>query len=530
MKKNGFISTAFIGLFVLFIYPVSAQFSLHTGIQKESGQIISQISTYPDDLYDLPFKTSSNYVSHLQAPVLTYSIRPDSVVLYVSSVLNQRETYVYDPDGNLQKFVREIYNGAGWQFSEMNSYSYDENHQLVNEIMQVWIDFFWEKTYQLSYTYDLWGHLLAYRIQNWDNGKWNDFSLISYIYNNDGNIRSYLEQSWSNSEWINMYQVNNSYDDKGFLTYSIREVWTGDTWINSSQNINTFNERGRIITTLSQVWTNSDWRNTEYHSYIYDDNENIISHLHMLHAEEWVNYMYYSYLYDMKGNNILYSEQQWDNGAWINKIRITRSFDEFGNKLTELNEEWSTEWNNVLSAAYSYDESGNCLNYTSFYWNNQQWENYMKTDYTYDQGMVYGTGYNWDGSNWVNADSWMDLQIRYEGELFYFLGWWGSGAVVYFPDLFFTNVSTPSVKDEIDMSIYPNPAAECININLKNESSGQILLLDLSGKVISAYDVDENQNSDLPITIPVNSLSSGVYFVEFTNATQTIQQKVSVVK
>jgi hypothetical protein len=249
----------------------------------------------------------------------------------------------------------------------------------------------------------------------------------------------------------------------------------------------------------------------------------------MLHAEEWLNYMYYSFIYDMKGNNIQYSEQQWDNGAWINKLRITRSFDGFGNKLSELNEEWSTGWNNILNTVYSYDESGNCLTYTSFYWNNQQWENYMRTDYTYDQGMVSGTGYNWDGSNWVNADSWMDLQIRYEGKLYYFLGWWGSEAVVYYPDLF-TNVTNPPIMDENAMRIYPNPAKENININLKNESAGKIRILDLTGQVINVYDVEGNLNADLQMTIPVNSLSSGVYFVEFTNATKSIQQKVSVVK
>lgn len=529
MKTIGTISTVIFWLLIYSGLPASAQIKLKTSPQQEQNQIISQIGKFPSDLFDPILKNAAHFRNNLKSSEEPDKIKVDSVILYMSSSPSQRETYIYDPDGNLISYVKETFNGIGWKYSEMNTYEYDDNNRLLMEIMQSWIGFYWEKTHQLTYTYDFSGNMLTYRIQNWESGKWNDYSLFTYTYDNYGNILSFLEQSWNSTAWINMNQVSNNYDDNGNLVHSLKEIWFEEAWVNSTQNSNSFNERGKMLTSNSQAWFDSDWINTECHFYSYDGEENLLSHLHQLYSQGWVNYMLYTYTYDENGNNLEYSEQQWDNTMWRNQIRITRSFDQSGNKLSELNQEWLNTWNNVSNTLYTYDDAGNYLTYTTFFWNNVQWENYMKVEYTYDAGFIRGTGYNWNGTDWINADAWMDVQEKIDGEMHYFLGWWGSEAEVYYSVLF-TGIDAHNMTKEVPMEIFPNPARESLNISIQENVSGQIRLFNLNGSLIGEYAVKGIDQTGGNLKVPVNNLSSGIYSVQLTTGNETFEQKVNIIR
>lgn len=529
MKKNRIISSVLVWLLFSSLLPLTAQSLKKPNQDLVPRQIISQLEQYPEDLYDIQVKKSRAYNNTFKPGEFTHEGQPDSVVLYIGSSLFQRETYVYDAFGELQTYILEFHNGNGWQYSEMKSYSFNEKYQLTNVILQSWIGFYWEKTHQLNYTYDFSGNLETYLVQNWEEGKWNNYNLITYNYNQDGEITTYLQQGWTNSSWINMDQVTNNFDEDGNLIYSFREVWFGETWVNSSRNTNTYNIRGNILTSVSQFWFNSAWENAEFHSFVYDDSENMISHLHMLYGGEWINYMIYSYTYDIAGNNTVYSEQQWDNGEWTNRLQITRSFDALGNVLTELNQEWMNTWNNVSNTHYEYDDSGNCQTYTAFYWNDNQWMNYSKVDYTYGQGIIEGMAYNWDGNGWINGDAWINLHQNVDGEMYNFLDWWGSKATVYY-SAFFTNITVHDGGDNLIMDLYPVPAKDKLTVNYRSDMPGRIRLFNITGKMITTYEVNGEPGSEQQLSIPVNNLPSGVYFVELSNGKETVEQKISIIK
>jgi hypothetical protein len=66
-----------------------------------------------------------------------------------------------------------------------------------------------------------------------------------------------------------------------------------------------------------------------------------------------------------------------------------------------------------------------------------------------------------------------------------------------------------------DISIYPNPADDFININLNSPATSEVIkILDLTGRVIETRQVQKNENR---IRMDIATCSSGVYLISFTS-------------
>ena len=78
-----------------------------------------------------------------------------------------------------------------------------------------------------------------------------------------------------------------------------------------------------------------------------------------------------------------------------------------------------------------------------------------------------------------------------------------------------------SIEDEVTedkFSIFPNPANEEINvaISLTNSENTVINVLDISGKVVKTINLG-NVQGDKNLTISLDNMTTGIYFVEMTN-------------
>jgi hypothetical protein len=60
-----------------------------------------------------------------------------------------------------------------------------------------------------------------------------------------------------------------------------------------------------------------------------------------------------------------------------------------------------------------------------------------------------------------------------------------------------------------DLSIWPNPANDQFTITLKSEILNELVLHDISGRVV----YQTLNRSDLPVTIDTKGLEAGTYFV-----------------
>jgi hypothetical protein len=110
----------------------------------------------------------------------------------------------------------------------------------------------------------------------------------------------------------------------------------------------------------------------------------------------------------------------------------------------------------------------------------------------------------------------------------------GFGAT-YIPPVVIVGMDEEEMND-INLQLYPNPNSGSFNIefSLKEKAQVNIAVMDMNGKSVWA-----NNNLNLPagsrkITVPMNEVSNGLYFVEMQitsgNNVNTIRRKISVMR
>jgi hypothetical protein len=73
--------------------------------------------------------------------------------------------------------------------------------------------------------------------------------------------------------------------------------------------------------------------------------------------------------------------------------------------------------------------------------------------------------------------------------------------------------------------IYPNPAKEQINISFDSPSTGQISLLDLSGKVVLVEQIDEPD-----LALDLSAFHAGIYTLFIETSHFSFERKIVLVK
>jgi hypothetical protein len=531
MKTNGINIFVIVILWLFNLNPALSQST--KDYFTENGQVIipTQIDKNPVDLISIHLNRSFQTRNAIKSSSSNSLIQPDSIIYYSGLTLNNRETYSYDKDGNLLTYLKQTHGALGWLNSELNTFIYDENGRVLAEMKQTWIGFFWEKQYLLAYTYDHLGNMLSYQVLNWEFDQWNNFGKITYTYDGFGRMTLCLEQNWANEEWQNLVLSSNHYDEKGYLDNSKRQIWNGYAWENSSRNENIYNNSGWLLSSLSQVWDGNTWADTDLYTYIYDDAGNLLGSRVQFYWETWINFQQYTYTYDGEGNNLTYLEQNWGENEWLNSRFITRTFNQDGITLSEITQEWLNTWNNISYSTFTYDENNNCLSATWFNWMDNSWENSIFVEYNYDEGMIRGIGYNWNGSAWINGDAMLDMQLMINGSANEFCSWWGSGVDVYYT-LLYTGVSEVSNGESPEYEIYPNPSNQVLYI--KFESSGSLNItsniFDLSGKKIASSDYGILNPGKQTIVLNTSHLAPGMYIFSLNYGVESFTRRFSVAR
>ena len=76
--------------------------------------------------------------------------------------------------------------------------------------------------------------------------------------------------------------------------------------------------------------------------------------------------------------------------------------------------------------------------------------------------------------------------------------------------------------DESDITIAPNPAVDQLNVVVKNDNFqvSKLFVIDMAGRVVDAQNVQDNS-----ISLDVNALSSGMYFLRLTDGKNNVTTK-----
>ncbi|MFC0878334.1 T9SS type A sorting domain-containing protein [Saccharicrinis sp. FJH2] len=98
------------------------------------------------------------------------------------------------------------------------------------------------------------------------------------------------------------------------------------------------------------------------------------------------------------------------------------------------------------------------------------------------------------------------------------------------PDIYENQKIALSLKNSLpaaEISVYPNPATEYVNIHMKNNQlkGGHVVISDLSGKNVLSEELNSEKTSLL-----LTSLASGVYTVNTLDKFGNISGSVKIVK
>ena len=87
------------------------------------------------------------------------------------------------------------------------------------------------------------------------------------------------------------------------------------------------------------------------------------------------------------------------------------------------------------------------------------------------------------------------------------------------------NLTSIEEIDNLDILVYPNPAANQLNISLSSDESLDLTLLDLNGKIVLSRTV-----SDFSNTIDISRINAGLYFLRIGNNQNYSTTKIQITK
>ena len=200
-------------------------------------------------------------------------------------------------------------------------------------------------------------------------------SSSALLNNNDiGNVTQEVWQKWSEvtSQYDNSAQYLNRYDSiTGKLIESVYQIWDGVRWINDNQYIYYYDQNGQLNMYEYYEWNGNNWKH--------------------IGTGEFSDY-------NASGN---YGEESY-------REKIDGDF------------EYKSRYN------YTYDFNNNLIEYSSLYFENDEWQpfDWYKYEYT-GNCKILSIGYLWDDTEYILADQ---MEFNYDFGCFasipYAKFWW----------------------------------------------------------------------------------------------------------
>ncbi|AFH49876.1 5'-Nucleotidase domain protein [Ignavibacterium album JCM 16511] len=342
------------------------------------------------------------------------------------------------------------------------AFYYNEDLTLNNFLISYLFNNQWMVSDRHTNTYNSEGKLVSILWEAFNNltGEWSNDALDIYSYDTSGNCITHLHQTYIGGEFQNIFRYNYYYDSSNNLSSSIYETWNNDNWLLVSRIINHYNSSNLLDTTLFQYWVNNQLLNSQLNIYEYDSNFNVVTNL----------------------------VKRWDENNWLNFAKGLFRYD--NNKL--ISENW-------------------------FLNNNDQWENWERKFYEYDNDyyLIHLYGEEWQNGQWLPADLGLLIKLP-DGTK---LGYLAKELFLYYSPSTAVDRNDNTIREFNLFQNYPNPFNPITKIRWQSPFSGHTTLkvYDVLGREIGTL-VDEyksfgNYEAEFNISQYSNSdIASGIYF------------------
>jgi hypothetical protein len=310
---------------------------------------------------------------------------------------------------------------------------------------------------------------------------------------------------------VNLNLETQILDDDGFLTQTNNRTWDGNAWINSSRILYEDIVDGQNLTTRFQEWNGSAWVNqTLQVQTLNNDGTDDEFITRTWNGNIWVNETLTKNIYD-DDNLTQIINRMWSGNAWVNADREVLNYDDNGIQWQTISQEWNGNgWMDIENCRLDYmlidnnvdtdgdgilDVDDNCPELAN--------ADQLDTDED-GSGDLCDTDDDNDGILDVddncplvsNAD-----QSDSDGN--------GIGDAC--------DVSSTHLEGLVELNLYPNPAIDLINIDVKFEKhkSFTVSIIDFVGRVQiqKAF-----EGTSVNTNIGISNLKAGLYLIQIKDA------------
>lgn len=373
------------------------------------------------------------------------------------------------------------------------------------------------------------------------------FSYInSNIFNERDSTRQRMDSIIANSITGGKLKLLFEYDNNNNIMEQLSLGWESDTgWSNRFKNEYFYNEDQKLILHLNFGWNVSNWDSLFKINFFYNSQGQVIYYIFQEYVDRsWENYQRVSFEYDLNGNEIQRLTEEWQN-SWLNLSLNTNYFSNVNRRDSLIVQVWnSNEWGNYGKTAFTYNQLTEFLEYfISKIWNNGTWKNYINRRITNDQNgnQTFQIDQLWNGNNWENS---IRRFFTYDGlnytltaycELWNGTDWYldDGDIIIENPDGFrmgfimnnvFIYYKTIGVNDEINSLTdnyslyqnYPNPFNSTTKIKYTIPHSGRVILkiFDMIGSEVTTVVNNYQTTGSYEVSFQADNLSSGIYFYQ----------------
>ena len=252
-------------------------------------------------------------------------------------------------------------------------YSYDDKGNTVGGKMDQCVDGVYEPHAYFEKEFDEFCRDTVSAHYSWRNSfsRYMKDRRYAYSYDRNGNLTKKFQQEGSrdeNDEWVNIDLYRYEYNDDNFLMH-YEMIFYGHE-AESHYNINDSYER--------------------------DEHNNVVNYSHIIFLNGYYYCLYESieYQYDEQGNmtdSVCRTSE--DSLNWLNTMRVTKSYDGYGNMTERTEYEWdedNADWIPIRQEGWCYDGAGRDTLATIALWNSdtQDFELNRTNRYAYNEAGI----------------------------------------------------------------------------------------------------------------------------------------------
>ncbi|HET8963801.1 MAG TPA: T9SS type A sorting domain-containing protein, partial [Chitinophagales bacterium] len=292
-------------------------------------------------------------------------------------------------------------------------------------------------------------------------------------------------------EWVPAIKYYNNFNSDDLLFAQNIDSWDGTDYAGDGRMEYTYNIDNSISTIFTLDYSGGDYDSLYKRKYNYSAGK-LVNITSQYYTTEWENDGIEIYSYNSDGLIETTTFQYWTGSTWADSYRIISNYDEDGNLIEEINQDYAPGWETTGRLVYSYDTNGFLNEVLTQLYDGVDYLDYQKNVFVEFENRMPATNTisYWDGFVWN-----LSLKATMEYEAY------DDGTV----DLNDVNVNP-------DLNIYPNPASENIAVEFYSSaiSLTTFIITNASGEIVNTQSLKSVPGKNL-ITKAITGLPSGIY-------------------